>query len=482
VERADDSLRASAARAAAVWKVESLRPALELLARGSAAPASVRRAAIDGLAMFGGSKSIDVLESLSAPDQEPSTRIAAAAALAELDLKRAAARAADVLTSELKGADLAPLFAAFLQRRGGPKALAAALGGRSVPADTAKIGLRLARSAPRSEPALVEALFRAGGLASGPRAVSASEREQVLNDVARVGDPERGEAVFRRTDLACLKCHSIAGAGGQVGPDLVSIGASAPVDYLLDSILDPQKAVKENYHALAVATDDGRILTGIKLRQTESELVLRDSDDREVTVPLRSVEEQKPAGSLMPAGLADSLTRAELVDVVRFLSELGKVGSAFSVSRARFARRWELAEPAPEAGRNLPVGPKELALGSDPRVHWRTVYSQVSGLLPLSDLAPILESGNGSNLAFARCQVEVTTPGPVRLLLNSVDGLELWLDGTPVESKDVVTRDLSPGTHTLTFAIDLATRTNGLRCELGDAPGSPARARMVGGK
>ena len=59
----------------------------------------------------------------------------------------------------------------------------------------------------------------------------------------------RGEAVFRRKDLTCLKCHSIAGAGGLVGPDLVSIGASAQVDYLVESLLVPNKAVKEGYHA-----------------------------------------------------------------------------------------------------------------------------------------------------------------------------------------------------------------------------------------
>ena len=85
---------------------------------------------------------------------------------------------------------------------------------------------------------------------------------QLLTDVARTGDPARGEAVFRRNDLNCLKCHAIAGAGGQVGPGLESIGASAQPDYLVDSLLDPGKAVKENYHALVVATSDGKVYTG----------------------------------------------------------------------------------------------------------------------------------------------------------------------------------------------------------------------------
>ena len=97
--------------------------------------------------------------------------------------------------------------------------------------------------------------------------------------------------------------------GGQVGPGLESVGASAPVDYLVDSLLQPGKAIKENYHAVVVATSDGRIATGIKVRQSDTELVLRDADDRELVLPLDAIEEQKPGGSLMPAGLTDTLTR-----------------------------------------------------------------------------------------------------------------------------------------------------------------------------
>ena len=40
----------------------------------------------------------------------------------------------------------------------------------------------------------------------------------------------RGEAIFRRKALECLKCHAIAGAGGQVGPSLESVGAGAPTN------------------------------------------------------------------------------------------------------------------------------------------------------------------------------------------------------------------------------------------------------------
>ena len=99
--------------------------------------------------------------------------------------------------------------------------------------------------------------------------------------------------------------------------------------------------MKENYHAVVAATTDGKVYTGIKLRQTETELVLRDSEDHEIAIPLKSIEEQGNAGSLMPAGLTESLTRPELIDLVRFLSELGKIGR-FSVGTDRVFRTWKV--------------------------------------------------------------------------------------------------------------------------------------------
>ena len=58
------------------------------------------------------------------------------------------------------------------------------------------------------------------------------------------GDPFSGEKVYRRQALACTVCHAIGGAGGKVGPDFTSIGASAQPDYLIESILYPNRKIK----------------------------------------------------------------------------------------------------------------------------------------------------------------------------------------------------------------------------------------------
>src|SRR5262249_10481622 len=143
--------------------------------------------------------------------------------------------------------------------------------------------------------------------------------------------------------------------------------------------------IKEGYHSLVVATKDGKVHTGIKVREANGELVLRNAEDQEIAIPKNSIDEQTNGGSLMPEGLADPLTRTELVDLVRFLSELGKVGP-YSVSKARIVRRWQVLEPTPEAYTLLARTSFASAAGNDPTLHWLPAYSNVAGTLPLDSL------------------------------------------------------------------------------------------------
>jgi len=476
---AEVATRAAAARAVGLWKVEPLRAPLEAIARSADTPEAARRAAIEGLSGLGGPASRDALTALAAAPHPAATRLEAVAALAGLDLKLAADRAVPAL-AEAGDLDPSAAFEAFINRREGPAALASALEGKALPAGVARVGVDLAGIAGRPDPALIEALNRSGGRASGPRAWTPAERSALLADVARVGDPARGEAVFRRSASQCLKCHAVAGAGGRVGPGLESVGASAPVDYLLDSLLEPAKAVKEGYHATVVATTDGRVLAGLKVRQTPTELVLRDAEDRELALPLDAIEEQKPGGSLMPAGLTDAMTRAELVDLVRFLSELGKLGPYAVSPQARLVRRWQVLEPPAVAPRGAdPLG----ALATDPSLSWTPAYSRVSGELPADALARSPDRASAARVGLARAEVEVTSPGAVRLRLAPVPGIvAAWVDGLRFEPKPEVDLVLSVGPHILSFARAADPKAPGLRVELRDAPGSSARAQAVVGK
>jgi hypothetical protein len=246
---------------------------------------------------------------------------------------------------------------------------------------------------------------------------------------------------------------------------------------LIESLLLPSKAIKENYHATQVSTSKGQLFTGIKVRQTTTALILRTDQDKEIAIPLKDIEEQTPSkASLMPDGLTDTLTRGELLDLVRFLSELGKVGP-YSVGKARVARRWEALVPSPAVRRLVEKNGVGAVASNDPALTWEPAYSTVAGALPMGDM-PKIDVGTDTRVAVLRCQLESTAASKVSLRLTPARGLRLWLDGKELTVKETTELKLPTGRHTLTFVL---ARAEALRAEIEDTPAS-AGVRFVSGK
>ena len=66
------------------------------------------------------------------------------------------------------------------------------------------------------------------------------------------------------------------GEGGKIGPELSALGTAQPVDFIVGAILDPQKEVKEGYVSISITTKDGEEYQGYQVRETATEIVLRD--------------------------------------------------------------------------------------------------------------------------------------------------------------------------------------------------------------
>jgi putative heme-binding domain-containing protein len=470
-----------AIRLAGLWKMEEHRKSMKTLLDHEKTPEAMRIAAVEGLGELGGEASKKALGEVIDGKGAISTRRAAFVALAKLDLSAAASRAPTLLADE-KPEAVQDLYDAFLTRKGGATALAKALAGKKLPADVARVGVRVLRTSGRPDEGLVEALTKAGGLTFGAKKLDKAELDALVAEVASKGDAARGEKVYRRNDMLCLKCHAIGGSGGAVGPDMSSIGASAQVDYLVESLLVPSKAIKEGYHSVLVTTKRGEQLTGVKVRETTEFLVLRNDQDREVTVPMKRIEKQTPSKvSLMPEGLTDTLTRAELVDLVKFLSSLGKA-EGYLIGRDRPARRWQVLMPTRDV--SYLIGRKGLAglVADDPALTWEPAYATVAGALP-PEAMPIFKTpgAEGVPMSLLRAQLEAALAAKVRLKIDDVTGLSLWLDGEPLTVKPSLEVSLTPGVHTLTALVERSARKAGLRVEIEDTPGS-AGVRFVGGK
>ncbi len=470
------AVRQSAHRLAGLTKFRSLRNQLEVQCGASDAAS-----AAEGLVLMGGPDSVSYFRRLGEDDDgPPARRKLGVISLAALDTAAAAPLAVWLLGAAPPTPDLADIFAAFLTRKTGAAELTKALASKKLPADTAKLGVQAAKASAQPDAKLIDALTLAGSLGGAKWDLKGDELNKFLGDVAKLGDPARGEAVYRRDSMNCLKCHAIAGAGGQVGPDMSSIGASAPVDYLLESLLHPDAKIKEGYNSFVVTTTDDRVFNGIKVRESKSELVLRDNENRELTIAVADIAERRNGLSLMPAGLVDGLTRQELLDLTRFLTELGK--GQYAATPGKVVRSWQTLTPTPAMYEILNRQRLAAAATSEPGLQWATAYSQVSGDLPAGSVPAFNWNREAPKLSVVRFPLEVTAAGAARLTLAESAGLTLWLDGQPLETAAAVPLNLTAGAHTVTVAVEWQKRSKPLRVELDEVPGSPARVRLVGGK
>ena len=316
-------------------------------------------------------------------------------------------------------------MAAFLNRQGGADVLAAALGRHVPPADSAKLALRAVYALGRADPALVATLSRAAGLSAETKPLTPAELNQLVAEVAAHGDPARGELIFRRADLNCMSCHSLSKAGGEVGPDLSAVGQTSPSDYIINSILNPDQAIKEQYHTLVVQTSDGQVFQGIVTDKDDQRIVLKEATGTPRVVPVASIEDQKPGGSLMPKGLANLMTHAEFVDLVRFLSELGKPGP-YAIRTTPTIQRWRVLKPV-SAALATSIPDKDLfrdqVLKAEPG-RWTTAYAKVAGALPLDELT----AQTGSKVLYLQGEINVSNAGPIRVQLDSAEGVRFWVD------------------------------------------------------
>jgi putative heme-binding domain-containing protein len=481
VTRSDSSLETTAVRLAGLWKLESAAEPLRSLAASPSTDDVLRALALDALATIGGQAGRSRIEALCEPAQPLGTRILAVASLAKLDVDAAADRAAAIVAQPASPSlDLTPLLAAFLHHQKGADVLATAIGRHAPPADSAKLALRAVYALGRSDPALVAALSRAAGLSSETKPLTPGELSQLVAEVNSHGEPGRGELIFRRADLNCMSCHSLTKAGGDVGPDLSSIGQTSPPDYIINSILDPDQSIKEQYHTLVVQTSEGQVFQGIVTDKDDQRIVLKEATGVPRAVPVASIEDQKAGGSLMPKGLANLMTHAEFVDLVRFLAELGKPGP-YAIRSTPTIQRWKVLKPVPESlSASLPGKDQFRAqiLEADPG-RWLISYAKVAGSLPLDELI----AQTGGKVLYVQGEIQVSAAGPIHVQLDSDDGTRFWVDGelAPLGAPAHLA-DLSAGRHALTLRIDTTARkSREIKVEVTKAAGSPAEFTVVGG-
>ncbi len=428
----DAGVRLAAARAVEEQRLTSAGPALTKVVEDATRPVADRPAQLRAMRAVADPTMVPALTAVLARTEPPAVLVEALRTLAAAS--PVAARSAAV--AMLDRPDPA-VVAEAMSVAGATKDGAIAVGERVLSGKLPRDLLPRATDALsrfRSDPAARELSGKLvmGGLklASDPKTAA-----DIIAQVAEKGDARRGRDVYRNLNLvSCATCHKLEGVGGSVGPDLTRMWDTQSLPKLLESITDPSKEIKEGYQAFRAAMTDGRVLTGLRVAEEPTAVLMRDAEGREIRLPLADIEAFTTSGqSLMPSDAVSRLSFDQLLDLLAFLKSKdqqeglrGTVVDAFVAGG--FAPNL-LAGEAPETG------------GGD----WHRLNADATGRLDVRGTAVGPTAGYVRVFAYSPAAqsgaVEVVADGPVRAWV----GGKLVVDRPGPSAGESVTVPLAKG-------------------------------------
>ncbi len=444
----DPTTRAAGARLAGLWKLNATAQRLGELA--TTQNPQVQPAAFEGLRSLGGKPALEVLEPMLAATNPTGLRLAALGALAQVRLPTALASFEKILASAKSVDEAAAVWRSLLQTDAAAPALEKDLPKNLTPTAYAG-GLKAAREIGRKGGNLAKLLAPLAGELTKTATTTQQSVQSIIGMMKQGADPADGERVYRQS--GCVQCHAIGGAGGKLGPDMSSLGASAPLDYIIESVIDPASKVKEGYHAFAFTLKDGTQMVGIPTRETATEQFIRPGPVPEIAVIKANIAKRENIGSLMPAGLVDALDGVPKRNLFAFLGELGKPG-VFDASKGNVARVWWLHSKRDAA--------QQAADGGTP------AYTLVDGRLPRALATPLAQVSGGGEL-FALARFETAAPTTKPLVLSGAK--TAWLDGQPItlDEQGRSTAPIAAGAHRLVVQLDPKALPEVLKIQCDDA-------------
>ena len=276
---------------------------------------------------------IAALQTLAALDaKELPAAIAAASADASPALKTAASKFLAKTDPGLAATQLAAAYAdAAVAEK---KAILEALGDTPSPKADAELAELIVAFDKQPRAVQLELLDAAGkrksaaviaALAAWQVSLPKASPQAALNICLEGGDKVAGEKLFKEGAVAaCLRCHEIAGSGGEAGPDLSKIAATKDRAYILESIIAPNAKIAEGFQTILVTLKNGDLQAGIVKAETADEitLLMPVPDAQPVKVKKADIKSRENAPSGMPPGFDQLLSKRDLRDLVEYVSSL----------------------------------------------------------------------------------------------------------------------------------------------------------------
>lgn len=313
---ADPSLRLAVGRLAAALKLPNAAPVLRTLLKDREWNASDRAQALVSLHELGAAEEADIVDALSDPSVE-----VRAAALGVFTKAFPTAATDPLVRAAIHGETLERqvsinALAQLPEVNQGLLQILESWANGELPAEIQLEALLAAEA--HQEDARVATMLGRVNATRDPGLPLDQYREALYG-----GDASRGRTLFwDRVSLSCVRCHKVADRGGEVGPELTRIAADKDREYLLEAIVDPNKVIAKGFQAAILLDLDGRIHTGVVRDESDTSLTLIDLEGKVKTFDKAEIEARNPSKSAMPDDLIKYLTKAELRDLVEYLSTL----------------------------------------------------------------------------------------------------------------------------------------------------------------
>ena len=138
-------------------------------------------------------------------------------------------------------------------------------------------------------------------------------------------DFKRGRTMFAAA--GCFACHRFDNQGGMTGPDLTSAGRRYSPHDLLDQVINPSKVINEQFAAITVVTDSGKVHSGVVVNLNGDTLIVNTdltNPNQRVNIDRKKIEELSVSKtSPMPTGLFNRMTKDEILDLLAYVLSSG---------------------------------------------------------------------------------------------------------------------------------------------------------------
>lgn len=138
------------------------------------------------------------------------------------------------------------------------------------------------------------------------------------------GNAQAGRRFFMTNSATeCIRCHSVGGQGGEVGPNLSNVGNTLTREQILQAMIEPSARLAPGYGMVVLTLKDGQSAAGILTSENDHELVLKTSEAEPLKIAVSRIAKRDNVPSSMPP-MGAMMTKREIRDVVEFLAGLKK--------------------------------------------------------------------------------------------------------------------------------------------------------------